>query len=65
MKFYQTIILLCFFSMLFYNCSLPADDEEKGDLKGHLEKTKGFTIISSISMFFPSKRFTFADSSTI
>ena len=23
-----------FFSMLFYNCSLPADDEEKGDLKG-------------------------------
>ncbi|HJG11526.1 MAG TPA: lamin tail domain-containing protein [Bacteroides xylanisolvens] len=34
MKIYQTIILLCFFSMLFYNCSLPADDEEKGDLKG-------------------------------
>lgn len=34
MKNYQTIILLCFFSMLFYNCSLPADDEEKGDLKG-------------------------------
>ena len=28
----------------------------------HLEKTKGFTIISSISMFFPAKRFTFADS---
>ena len=32
MKTYQTVILLCFFSMLFYNCSLPADDEEKRGL---------------------------------
>ena len=34
MKTYQTVILLCFFSMLFYNCSLPADDEEKRGLNG-------------------------------
>ncbi|TGY31644.1 lamin tail domain-containing protein [Bacteroides caecimuris] len=34
MKIYQTVILLCFFSILFYNCSLPADDEEKGGLNG-------------------------------
>ena len=34
MKVYQAFAFLSIFIILFYNCSLPADDEEKGDLKG-------------------------------
>ena len=34
MKIYQAFAFLSLFIMLFYNCSLPADDEEKGDLEG-------------------------------
>lgn len=34
MKNYQAFAFLSLFIMLFYNCSLPADDEEKGDLEG-------------------------------
>lgn len=33
MKVYQAFAFLSIFIILFYNCSLPADDEEKGDLK--------------------------------
>ena len=34
MKVYKAFAFLSIFIILFYNCSLPADDEEKGDLKG-------------------------------
>ena len=34
MKIYQAFAFLSLFIMLFYNCSLPAADEEKGDLEG-------------------------------
>ncbi|MCS3201309.1 MULTISPECIES: lamin tail domain-containing protein [Bacteroides] len=34
MKVYKAFAFLSLFMMLFYHCSLPADDEEKGDSEG-------------------------------
>ena len=34
MKVYQAFAFLSIFIILFYNCSLPADDEKKGELGG-------------------------------
>ncbi len=34
MKVYKAFAFLSLFMMLFYHCSLPADDEEKGDVEG-------------------------------
>lgn len=34
MKVYQAFAFLSIFIILFYNCSLPTDDEEKGELEG-------------------------------
>ena len=34
MKVYKAFAFLSIFIILFYNCSLPADDEEKGELEG-------------------------------
>ena len=34
MKVYKVFAFLSLFMMLFYHCSLPADDEEKGDVEG-------------------------------
>ena len=34
MKVYKVFVFLSLFMMLFYHCSLPADDEEKGDVEG-------------------------------
>ena len=34
MKVYKAFAFLSIFMMLFYHCSLPADDEEKGDVEG-------------------------------
>ena len=31
MKVYKAFAFLSIFIILFYNCSLPTDDEEKGD----------------------------------
>ena len=31
MKIYQAFAFLSIFIILFYNCSLPTDDKEKGD----------------------------------
>ena len=31
MKVYKAFTFLSIFIILFYNCSLPTDDEEKGD----------------------------------
>ena len=42
MKVYKAFAFLSIFIILFYNCSLPADDEEKGDLEG------GDTITSKL-----------------
>ena len=38
MKVYKAFAFLSIFIILFYNCSLPANDEEKGDSEGE-EKT--------------------------
>lgn len=34
MKVYKAFTFLSIFIILFYNCSLPTDDEEKGDSEG-------------------------------
>ena len=34
MKVYKAFAFLSIFIILFYNCSLPANDEEKGDSEG-------------------------------
>lgn len=34
MKVYKALAFLSLFMILFYHCSLPADDEEKGDVEG-------------------------------
>ena len=44
MKVYKAFAFLSIFIILFYNCSLPADDEEKGDLEERIQ----FTIRTSL-----------------
>ena len=38
MKVYKAFAFLSIFIILFYNCSLPTDDEEKGDSPSILKK---------------------------
>lgn len=54
MKVYKAFAFLSLFMMLFYHCSLPADDEEKGDSEGEDTATSNFPgkekLISSPSI---------------
>ena len=42
MKVYKAFAFLSIFIILFYNCSLPADDEEKGRFRGEDTVTSNF-----------------------